>query len=219
MKYIKKISKLNFFKTIKKDDLEIMISNNSIFIKKYDKNEIIHLQSELCSSMDIVIEGKVIVQNIDENGNIITISNFEKNELFGAHLLFSSQNFYPMTIIAQEETTILKIEKSKILDLCQNNKIFLIEYLNQISDRSNTLASVINRVTRKSIRACIIDFLKFEKNLQDSNKIILNISKKELSEKFGIQRTSLSRELSKMKKDGLIDFDKNSITIINLENI
>ncbi|NCB72673.1 MAG: helix-turn-helix domain-containing protein, partial [Clostridia bacterium] len=40
-------------------------------------------------------------------------------------------------------------------------------------------------------------------------------SKKELAENFGIQRTSLSRELNKMRKDNLIEFDSASITILD----
>jgi DNA-binding transcriptional regulator LsrR (DeoR family) len=40
------------------------------------------------------------------------------------------------------------------------------------------------------------------------------MTKKALADKIGVQRTSLSRELSKMKKDGLIECDSESITIL-----
>ena len=43
------------------------------------------------------------------------------------------------------------------------------------------------------------------------------VTKKDLAEKFGVQRSSLSRELNKMRKEGLIEYDAYSITIINLE--
>jgi len=45
------------------------------------------------------------------------------------------------------------------------------------------------------------------------------MTKKELAERLGIQRTSLSRELNKMKKDGLIDYDAHSITICDFDII
>jgi DNA-binding transcriptional regulator LsrR (DeoR family) len=56
--------------------------------------------------------------------------------------------------------------------------------------------------------------LENEKRSQGSKIIKLNLTKKALAEKIGVQRTSLSRELSKMKKDGLILFDTNYITIL-----
>ena len=48
----------------------------------------------------------------------------------------------------------------------------------------------------------------------DNCSFNLNTTKKALAEKFGVQRTSLSRELAKMKKDGLIDYDVKTITLL-----
>jgi Mn-dependent DtxR family transcriptional regulator len=42
------------------------------------------------------------------------------------------------------------------------------------------------------------------------------MSKKEMAERFGIQRPSLSRELNKMRKDGLLEYDAKTITIKDL---
>lgn len=53
--------------------------------------------------------------------------------------------------------------------------------------------------------------------MQKNMVIKLNISKKDLAERFGVQRTSLSRELNKMRKDGILDFDAKSISILNLD--
>ncbi|NLZ83309.1 MAG: winged helix-turn-helix domain-containing protein, partial [Clostridiales bacterium] len=46
------------------------------------------------------------------------------------------------------------------------------------------------------------------------NHIKLNMTKKALAERIGVQRTSLSRELAKMRAEGLILFDKDAITIL-----
>ncbi|MEA4939555.1 MAG: helix-turn-helix domain-containing protein, partial [Christensenella sp.] len=44
--------------------------------------------------------------------------------------------------------------------------------------------------------------------------IKLEITKKALAERIGVQRTSLSRELTKMRDEGLIDFDSESIKVL-----
>jgi len=79
------------------------------------------------------------------------------------------------------------------------------------------LTDKIKTLSLKSIRQCIIDFLMYESYVQKSNVIKLEVTKKDLAEKFGVQRSSLSRELNKMRKEGLIEYDAYSITIINLE--
>jgi CRP-like cAMP-binding protein len=45
----------------------------------------------------------------------------------------------------------------------------------------------------------------------------MSVSRREMAEQFGIPRPSLSRELVSMKKDGLIDFDRQTITILDME--
>ena len=48
---------------------------------------------------------------------------------------------------------------------------------------------------------------------QGSNVIKVPLSRKEMAEHMGIQRPSLSRELIKMREEGIIEFDKKTITI------
>ena len=67
----------------------------------------------------------------------------------------------------------------------------------------------------KTVREMITDYLAHQAKLQKSRRVVLGMSKKELAENFGIQRTSLSRELNKMRKDNLIEFDSASITILD----
>jgi CRP-like cAMP-binding protein len=43
------------------------------------------------------------------------------------------------------------------------------------------------------------------------------VSRREMAEQFGIPRPSLSRELISMKHDGLVDFDRKTITIQDME--
>jgi CRP-like cAMP-binding protein len=69
-----------------------------------------------------------------------------------------------------------------------------------------------NRVSR-TIRDSIITYINRQYHLQQTQTIRLTMTKKALSEMFGVSRTSLSRELQKMKQDQLIDFDSNTITI------
>lgn len=182
-------------------------------IAHYPKNQIIHLHNEICYSADIILSGKVTVQLIDKNGNILTINTFRQKDVIGPNLMFSERNFYPMTVIAESECTIFHMKKELILELAHINDNFLIQFMKIISDNTFILTDKINAISMKSIRQAIIDYLNSEYGRQNSLIIQLDMTKKELAEKLGIPRTSLSRELSKMKKDGLLEFDASTITI------
>ena len=123
-----------------------------------------------------------------------------------------------MTVLAKSDATILHIKKELVLRFCQINVIFLVNFLESISDKTLILTDKIKSLSMKTIRQCIIDFLVYESYSQNTSTVKLELTKKELAEKFGIQRPSLSRELNKMRKDGLIDYDAYSITIINIKS-
>jgi len=118
-------------------------------------------------------------------------------------------------VLSKTEVTILHIKKDLILKLCQSDTTFLIKFLQSLSDKTLILTDKIKTLSLKSIRQCIVDFLLYEKYVQKNNVIILTLTKKQLAEKFGVQRPSLSRELNNMRKEGLIEYDPYSITILD----
>lgn len=216
-RYLDAISSINLFSGFTKDELNEVFSSSKYEIKEYVPEQIIHLQNEICHTLDIILKGKASVQNIDENGNVLTINVFSDRDILGANLIYSSRNYYPMTVVATSRITILHLKRELILEYCQSNINFMVELMREISDKSIILTDKINAISLKTIRQCLIIYLKYQCHIQKSNIITLNISKKDLAERLGIQRSSLSRELSKMRKDGLLEYDARTVTLKNID--
>lgn len=217
--YIKLLKNTHLFKSFSDKDLRDIFNNSNFNIKSYDKNSIIYMQNERCKNMDIVLEGIVSIQKINSEGNVLTINDFTYADSIGENLLFSIENVYPMTVLAKSHVKMLHINKDLIIKLCQENENFLISFLQSLSGKALILSNKITSLSMKTLRECIIDFLLYESYAQDSTRIKLNMTKKDLADKLGVQRTSLSRELNKMRKDGLIDFDSKYISIKNMEEL
>lgn len=215
--FISILENTELFKDISMSTINHLFVQDSFNIKTYKKNSVIYFQNEKCVTFDIVLKGIVSVQSTDEKGNYISISDFTIGSELGGNLLFSHKNFYPMMVLAKTEVTLIHLKKDLVLSLCQSNTTFLSKFLHSISDKTLILTDKIKTLSLKSIRQCIIDFLMYESYVQKSNIIKLEVTKKDLAEKFGVQRSSLSRELNKMRKDGLIEYDAYSITIVNLD--
>lgn len=217
--YTGAIANINLFRDFSEKELMNLFKGSKYSIREYTKDEVMHFQNEICSAMDIILDGEVSVQKIDEHGNILTITTFLPSDILGANLMFSSRNSYPMTVIAKSDCILLHMYRDLVLELCQNNIGFLTALITVISDKTLTLTDKINSISLKTIRECIIDFLAYEYHIQKSSVIKLNMSKKELAERLGIQRPSLSRELQKMKADKLLDYDLKTITIMDMNII
>lgn len=216
-KYLDVLVDIGLFKDFPKVQLAELFALKKCKLKHYAKGQLVHLQHEACLTMDIVLEGQISVQKIDAEGNVFKLVAFDSGEILGANLLFSSRNVYPMTIVSDSKSTVLHIQKELVLELGQINRHFMSNLLTEIADKTLVLTDKIDAISLKTIRQRINDFLIYESRLQKSQTIALNMSKKELAERLGIQRTSLSRELNKMRQDGLIEFDTRIIWI--LENV
>lgn len=196
------------------DEIKQYISDGSFNTAAYRKNNIVHFDGEICFKLEIILKGKVIVERIDESGSLMTIAEFVNDDILGGNLLFSKNPHYPMTITAKQPTTILEIRKDRLFKLFSDNHDFLRSFLEFISDHATILGDRIKHYVNRTIRDSIISFLEYERRQQNSNKIRLNVSKKALAEKIGVQRTSLSRELAKMRAEGIISFDSEYIELI-----
>ncbi|HHU76488.1 MAG TPA: Crp/Fnr family transcriptional regulator [Firmicutes bacterium] len=201
-------------KSLPRESTKNYLQTGKFSIVSYGKNSIIHFADERCHDLEIILSGKVIVERIDEAGNLLTVAEFYEDDIVGGNLIFSQNPYYPMTVTARLPTTILKVDKETLFKLFCQNPPLLRTYLEIVADHALILGDKIKHYVNKTIRESIISFLKYESKKQNSRHIELNITKKALAEKMGVQRTSLSRELAKMRNEGLISYDARSIKIL-----
>jgi CRP-like cAMP-binding protein len=183
-------------------------------VVSYPKDSVIHFDGDLCSKLEIILSGKVAIDRIDEAGNLMTISEFSSDNILGGNLLYSKTPYFPMTVIAQSQTSVLEMDKETLFKLLCKYPEFLRMYLEYTAENTFTLGYKIKHTIKKTIREALLNYLEHESKKQNSKKIELGMSKKVLAERIGVQRTSLSRELAKMRDEGLISFDADSITLL-----
>lgn len=214
MKEIESIGGLYITALLPGEAVKTALKKGDFRISSYGEGGIIHFDGERCVRLEIILSGKVAIDRIDRDGNLMTISEIYKGEILGGTLLFSKNPVYPMTTSAKTPSRILEIEKTALFNLFLEYPDFLRRYLELVSDRTSILGNKIKYAVNTTIRDKLMRYLSREKELQGTARIRLTMSKKALAERMGIQRTSLSRELARMKKEGIIDFDNRTITLL-----
>ena len=66
----------------------------------------------------------------------------------------------------------------------------------------------------KSVRDKVMSYLEWQSTVNNSKTFEINLDRRLLADFLGVERSALSRELSRMKKDGLIDYHKSSFTLL-----
>ncbi len=206
-----KISPLHVFD---QTTLHEWLNTGKLHIAKYGKDQVIHFEGDICDKMEILLSGKVAIKHITEDGNVMNIAEFNKGDLLGGNLLFTKKPYYPMMIIAISDVEVLTIKKDQLFEMLSEYPMFLKAYLELTSENTFILSSKIKLHVNLTLRDRLLIYLKNESKHQMKKTITIPESKKALAEKLGVERTSLSRELKKMKDDGLLEFDSKTITLL-----
>lgn len=188
-------------------------------VNHFAKGAMIYQTGEKSQSLDIILEGLAVIQHINYEGQLITLTTFGKGDTIGGNRMFSSNSLFPMTITALEEVILLRIEKETVLQLCQKYNSFLVQFLEDIANKSDLLSTKFKSMSFMNIEDRVTKYLLQRSKKEKTLTIELPFSKKVWSEMLGVQRTSLSRVLQKMKKDGLIDYHNRTIILLELEKI
>lgn len=178
-------------------------------MKTYEKNDLIFNEGDKCNYVCIVTNGAVKISTTSSLYNEFIISTIKSGESFGENLIFSERPYYLGDIIATKKTSILFLSKNDYLKYVNEN---LEEFLQENSKRYLLLQQRTKILLQKSIREKILFYLISKYNSTNSLDIKIT-SKEELAKYLNIERPSLSRELIKLKEEGIIDYDRHFIYI------
>ena len=216
-KYLINLSKSVIFNSIDINTIETLINSITYKIRSFSKGDIISLEGDDCSNLGIILSGGVEIHKPFPSGKIVTINNFSAGNVFGEAILFSESHKYPANVIASDDSKVMYISKSELIKLMTLNDIILNNFLSVLSNRILMLNDRITNLSLDTIRKKIANIILLEYRKQNKNIIVLPFCRKKMAEMLNIPRPSLSRELSKMKEDNIINFNKNKIQILDID--
>lgn len=216
-KYLGSLSKSVLFRSI---DLEIIqnLLNSIIYtIVDYNTNDIIAIEGDDCARLAIILSGSVEIHKPFPSGKVVTISHFKSGNVFGEAILFSGKHIYPANVISSSKSKVMYIDKSQIIKLITLNDIVLNNFLSVLSNRILMLNNRLTNLSLDTVRKKIANTILMEYAEQKQNLISLPFCRRKMAEMLNIPRPSLSRELAKMKVDGIINYRKNLIEILDMD--
>lgn len=210
---------IKLFKNMTKNDILDYFKDATYSIASYDKDSVIALEGEDCNYIGIVLSGTVDVKRISTSDKVVMMAHLTTGDLFGEIVAFADLKLYPATVIASSKCEVMFVNPKEFVEFCSHNTEFLSSFLSDLCNKILTLNNTIKNLSFISIRHKIANYILDQYKKQNSIFVDLSISKQKLSEYLGIPRPSLSRELMNMKNDGLIDYDRNIVKIIDLKGL
>lgn len=116
-----------------------------------------------------------------------------------------------------ESSEIMYIEKLDVISLLMLNPNILSSFLSVLSNRIIMLNQRISNLSQDTLNKKVSNFLLDEYKKQNTIYLTFPYTRKKMAELLNIPRPSLSRELTKMRQEGIINFNKNGIEILQID--
>jgi len=197
-------------------DEEIKKSLKQGIIKKYHKNQLLLRAGGTTDSIGLVLSGGVTIESNDIWGNRTILSHVGCGDFFAETYALLSGEPLLVDVRANEASEILFFNIGNVLK--ENKESWqgkLIRNLLMISSRKNLMLSRRSfHTSPKSVRARVQAYLNSVSLETGSHDFDIPFDRQQMADYLNLDRTALSKELSRMKKDGIIDFWKNHFRIM-----
>ena len=206
------------FAGIKAEERKTMLGCIGYHIGTFQKGDIVAFEEENIKHIGILLSGSVDMVKEDFWGNKTMLVRVRKDELFGETFACGEDNLSVVTFVVSEDAKILFIPFDRVMHSCTMACRFhhqLIENMvHIIANKNRDLMRKVEVVSKRTIREKLLSYLSIQAQAQESRYFEIPLGRVELAEYLCVDRSALTRELVKMKEDGLIDYDKNCFRML-----
>ena len=206
------------FEGICYEDRRAMLGCIGYHIGTFRKGDIINFEDEKIKHVGIVVEGSVDMIKEDIWGNKTMLVRSRKDDVFAETFACGSDNLSMVTFQVSEDATILFLPFNRVMHnctmACQFHHQLIENMVHVIANKNRDLMRKVEVVSKRTTREKLLSFLSIQAQLQQTRYFEIPLGRVELAEYLCVDRSAMTRELSKMKEEGLIDYDKNCFRML-----
>jgi len=215
-RYLGVLKPIGLFRGVDAAELGAMLKCLGAETRDVSKDTIVLLAGERPQYVGVVLTGQLHIIREDYDGNRSVIAAVAPGDIFAEALCCAGVLESPVTVMADIDSTVMLLSFSRILHTCPNSCAHhtkLIEnMLELVANKNLQLQSRMEIVSLKTVRAKVMRYLESFAQKQ-GRSITVPFNREELADFLCVERSALSHELSKMKKDGLIVYEKNKFSL------
>lgn len=206
------------FEGISPEERKAMLGCIGYHIGTFKKGDVVAFEEENIRHIGIVISGAVDMVKEDIWGNKTMLLRVRGDEVFGETFACGSDNLSAVTFLISEDARIMFLPFDRVMHSCTMACVFhhrLIENMVRIiANKNRDLVRKVEVVSKRTIREKLLAYLSIQGQIQNSRYLEIPLGRVELAEYLCVDRSALTRELVKMKEEGLIDYDRNCFRIL-----
>lgn len=190
------------------------------FTAEYRKGELLHRPGEAMRSFGLVLRGTVQACCDGFDGSRMIMAEVRPGTTFGEALCFLKIENSPVYIFASEDCGILWLSPATLYSGSTDAKLSEMQrrFASLLAARTLSMNDRIQILSRLTIREKLSVYFNEMTEGGKRSEFTITLSRQDLAAYVGADRAALSRELSRMKRDGLIDYSGKTFRLMkNIE--
>ena len=195
----------------------ILAQSNLTSLKR---NESLFEQGDEAKRFFLVRNGQIMLYQVSPEGNEKVVDIIGPGQTFAEAVMFMEGHRYPVNARATTSTELFYFDNALFIEQLQKSNTLCFAMMADMSTRLKGLLTEISELTIYNAKHRLISYLLGHINdLQDQPTVKLTATKSMIASRLSITPETFSRILSKLKKEGLISIEDETITLMQPEKL
>lgn len=203
------LSQCALFDGIAQADLDKMIDCLNGKTIHATKGNPVFLEGDPARFIGVVLSGTLQIVREDYYGNRSVMAVLSQSELFAEAFSCAGLATMPVSVIALTDCQVLLLDCGRILttcgDSCHFHNRLMKNLLREMAQKNLALTRKIRYMSQKTTKEKLLAYLLDQAKQHDSNEFVIPHNRQSLADYLGVERSAMSAEIGKLKKDGIID--------------
>ena len=217
-KYMNVLRKCPLFSDMSDDDLNHVLACLGVRIESFDKKYTVFAEGYPARYLGIVLSGSVQITQGDYYGNRNILAEMGVSEVFAEAFACAGVESLPVSVIANEPSEIMLIDRQRILFTCANScdfhKKLIFNLMKDLAEKTIMFHQRIDITSKRTTRDKLLAYLSFQSKKAGSKSFKIPFDRQELADYLEVDRSGLSAEISKLRNEGVLESNKNQFKIL-----
>ena len=201
------------FSGVSENELTDMLSCLDTRKESFPKDTFLLRVGDTAESIGLVLSGSVLIIQEDIWGNRNILSKAGPGQTFAAAYACAPGSVLNVSVIAETPVVAMFLNVKRIMNVCPSacahHSRIVQNLLGELAEKNLSLGEKLTHMGQRTTRAKLMSYFSAEAQRLGKYEFDIPFSRQQLADYLAVERSGLSLELGKMKKDGLLDFHKN----------
>ncbi len=217
-KYFEILRKCILFDNIRDDELISMLGCLGAKAELFDKKYTVFPQGSPVKYIGILLSGSAQINKVDYLGNRSILSDINPSEVFAEAFACAGVQSLPVSVTANEPCEVMFIDCDRVLHTCSKNCGFhqqlIYNLMKDLASKTIMFQQKIEITSGRTTRDKLMTYLMFYAQKTGSNSFEIPFDRQELADYLEVDRSGLSAEISKLRKEGILESRRKHFTLL-----